>query len=625
VDRSKKFDTSKPTIPKSLYRVQSPTKLERDMSNVTQHLLYGSNEGRGEESEALLHQHERQASMGRGKDVSTSSYNRIATLMIFLFPAMGGLLFGYDIGATSAVVTQLKSSVYSGVMWSDAVSGSSFLQGTITSVSMLGAMLGSATCFAVADMLGRRRSLLLASCLYCIGSVLEALSGSPDWRSSIGITVLLIGRLIYGYGCGFAMHGAPAYIGEMAPSEIRGLLVSLKEAFIVLGMVFGYIVGYLFQYRVGGWRLTYGVSSIFAVAMFCGMYYLPPSARWLALKGRASETKQSLRFVTPNISDAEIDSIMDGARKAAQMQSNTSPDGNSGGSDWKRLTAPTVWPALVAGVGLVFLQQVTGQPSVLFYADSIFADIGLNMVASIGVSVFKLVATLFATFTVDNYGRKLLLYIGCSLMLGALLMLGTAFMFDYTSASECNSHIDIDTCPSSSCSWNSDYCGTTDCTAAGFSDEDCQCCGVSGINAQKAVILTALFVYIGGYQVGFGPIAWLIISEIFPLEVRGKAVSIAVVTNFFWNTIMSFFFPVELEFIGPAATFYIYAVILAWGIYFIFYKVPETKGLSLEEIEDFFLRTSRVNAQNLLASGNGTRGPLSGEKSGDNLKLSPVL
>jgi hypothetical protein len=104
-----------------------------------------------------------------------------------------------------------------------------------------------------------------------------------------------------------------------------------------------------------------------------------------------------------------------------------------------------------------------------------------------------------------------------------------------------------------------------------------------------------------------------------------------VVTNFFWNTVMSFFFPVELEFIGPAATFYLYAVILAWGIYFIFYKVPETKGLSLEEIEDFFLRTSKVHASNMGGVGSAVgarlgRGvePLT-EKSGDNLKLSPVL
>jgi MFS family permease len=126
----------------------------------------------------------------------------------------------------------------------------------------------------------------------------------------------------------------------------------------------------------------------------------------------------------------------------------------------------------------------------------------------------------------------------------------------------------------------------------GYSDALCACCGAGGITTQKSIILVALFIYIGGYQVGFGPVCWLIISEIFPLEVRGKAVSLAVVTNFLWNTIMTFIFPAELEYIGTAPTFYLYALILVFGIYFIYTRVPETKGLSLEEIEDFFVRKS---------------------------------
>jgi MFS family permease len=127
----------------------------------------------------------------------------------------------------------------------------------------------------------------------------------------------------------------------------------------------------------------------------------------------------------------------------------------------------------------------------------------------------------------------------------------------------------------------------------GFTDLSCTCCAADGINFQKTVILTSLFVYIGGYQVGFGPISWLLISEIFPLEVRGKAVSIAVVTNFFWNTVVTFLFPVELEYIGSAPTFYVYAGVLIAGIYFIYKKVPETKGMSLEEIEEFFVHSSK--------------------------------
>jgi sugar porter (SP) family MFS transporter len=538
------------------------------------------------------------ANSNSNNTMDPNDYSRIGAFMIFFFPALGGLLFGYDIGATSAVVSQLKSANYSGVSWYDNVADSSVLQGVITSIGMFGAMLGSMTCFSIADDLGRRRSLLLASFLFIFGSLFEAFSGKSTYSAKKGIILLLVGRLIYGYGCGFAMHGAPAYIGEMAPPAIRGLLVSLKEAFIVLGMVLGYSIGYAYADTVGGWRYTYFWSCPFAVAMFFGMFYLPYSARWLALKGRVLEARESLRFVLPNLPESEAEAMQEVANKAAEAQEQN----KSMAGDWKRLTSPTILPAMVAGVGLVFLQQVTGQPSVLYYADSIFEDVGLDTVASIGVSVFKLVATLFATITVDNYGRKLLLYIGCSLMLLALMILGTAFLFPYTSASDCESELSSDTCPST-CVW-SDTC-LSDCSSSGYYDDtSCVCCGVSGINTQKAVILTALFIYIGGYQVGFGPISWLLISEIFPLEVRGKAVSIAVVTNFFWNTIMTFFFPVELETIGTAATFYVYGVILAFGIYFIYLKVPETKGLSLEEIEDFFLRSSKVTIRNVT---NGVR------------------
>lgn len=498
-----------------------------------------------------------------GKIESKAPYNRVSAALIFLFPALGGLLFGYDIGATSAVIAQLTSKAYSGTKWSSTLADSSVLQGVVTSMAMFGAMLGSTTCFQIADDLGRRRTLIIASCFFMVGACVEALSGKAEWNAEAGIAVLLVGRIVYGYGCGFAMHGAPAYIGEMAPSAIRGLLVSLKEAFIVLGMVFGYTIGYIYSETEGGWRYTYFMAVPVSVCMFGGMYYLPYSARWLALKGRLDEARTALQFVTPQVPEADLQSIREVADKAALSQ-------QSSASDWSRLTAPGVWPALVAGVGLVLLQQVTGQPSVLYYADSIFEDVGIDRFASIGVSIFKLVATLFATFTVDNYGRKLLLYIGCSLMLVALLALGVAFTFPYTSAAQCHSYTALDTCPST-CAW-ADTC-ITDCTTSGYGAEDCECCGVVRINSQKAVILTSLFVYIGGYQVGFGPISWLLISEIFPLEVRGKAVSIAVVTNFFWNTVVSFLFPIEFDLIGSSATFFLFAFILAWGIYFIFLKV----------------------------------------------------
>lgn len=514
-------------------------------------------------------------------ELNAGSYNKFAAFLIFIFPACGGLLFGYDIGATSAVIPQLTDDEYSGVKWSELVNDSSFLQGAITSSELVGAMLGCMVCFKVADDLGRRRSLILASVLFFIGAIIEYVSGDGSFDANTGISILIIGRMIYGFGCGFAMHGAPAYIGEMAPTQIRGMLVSLKEAFIVLGIVLGYSIGYGNSEVVGGWRTTYVVSTSVAAIMCVGMYYLPYSCRWLALKGRVEEAKESLKFVSPDLPQSEVDSLEEMAEKASTYEQNSSL-----AQDYAMLSSPTVYPAMLAGVGVVIFQQITGQPSVLYYADTIFKDVGVDAVASIGISLFKLFATLVATFNVDKYGRKLLLYIGCSFMLLALTILGVAFLFPYTSADDCNSHTEVGDCPNT-CDWSSSSC------LCDPLDDDCTCCGATPINAQKAIILVALFIYIGGYQVGFGPIAWLLISEIFPLKVRGKAVSIAVVTNFFFNAVMAFLFPVELETIGSAGTFFLYAAILAAGIVYIRRYVPETKGFSLEQIEEYFLQISQ--------------------------------
>jgi MFS family permease len=143
------------------------------------------------------------------------------------------------------------------------------------------------------------------------------------------------------------------------------------------------------------------------------------------------------------------------------------------------------------------------------------------------------------------------------------------------------------------------------------------------MTTHKSVIMICLFVYIGGYQIGFGPISWLIISEIFPLEVRGKAVSVAVITNFFWNTLMTFFFPVEIQHIGIAAAFFIYFIILCVGMYFIHTRIPETKGLTLEEISDFFVRSNQVKILNENPSVRNDTDAI--DKSEDNYKLSPVI
>ena len=450
--------------------------------------------------------HESEALLNRPiLDSFENKYSRPAAFCVFFFPALGGLLFGFDIGATSSVVAQLKSSTNSGVKWHQEVEDSSFLQGFIAAIGLVGAMVGSIVCFQIADQLGRRLTLRIASVLFAVGAEIEFLAGLPMLESQAGISVLMLGRLVYGLGCGFAMHGAPAYIGEMSPSAIRGRLVALKEAFVVLGILLGYSIGFANENTVGGWRWTYASAVPFAVVLLGGLLYIPDSARWLALRGRDEEAAAAMRWVNSHVPDSAVRDIQQSANEAAAEANE--------GSVWTRLTSAATWPALVAGVGVVFLQQVTGQPSVLYFANSIFVDVGLSTVASIGVSAFKLVATVASTVAVDKYGRRVLLLTGCTLMLIALLMLGTAFLFPYTGAQDCHGISVEASCPDT-CSWQS-TCGES-CEAAGFDPSDCTCCDVSGINLQKGFVLGSMFLYIGGYQVGFGPIAWLLIAEIFP-------------------------------------------------------------------------------------------------------------
>lgn len=471
------------------------------------------------------------------------TWSRFRVFLVFIFPATGGLLFGFDIGATSYVLTQLQDEHASGVSWYGSVADSSVIQGAITSAGVAGALIGSIIVFRVADAIGRRREMQIASLLYMVGAVTEAISGlGENWPSSVGITILLVGRGIYGVACGFAMHGAPSYIAEMSPPEVRGTLVSLKEALIVVGMLLGYGIGYALSNTPGGWRWTFLASVAPAIVMALGVTHLPPSARWLALTGQAERARASLNYVYSSGAESVLAEVLDQAEEVKQL--GVQPLFSSRNSR-----------ALVAGIGVVTLQQITGQPSILYYANTIFSQAGLSSYAAVLTGAFKLLATLSSVLAVDRFGRRLLLFVGVSVMLLALVTMTFAF-YGYD--------------------------------ADGGSDD-------RSMDWRTMVIIVGMFAYIGGYQVSFGPIAWLLISEIFPLEVRGEAVAVAVQSNFFWNLVVTFVYPELIDGFGAVfgkgfaycAGFGLFAALTLYSLFFIYWYVPETKGMSLEEIERF--------------------------------------
>lgn len=459
------------------------------------------------------------------------NYSLIACIFPFLFPALGGLLYGYDIGATSCASISVVSPTLSGISWYNL---NSIDVGLISSGSLYGALIGSALAFNVADFLGRRRELVVAAILYFVGALVTALA--PDF------VLLVIGRFIFGIGIGLAMHAAPMYIAETVPSNIRGRLISLKEFFIVFGMVLGYAIGSFLVTVVSGWRYMYAASSPLAVIMAIGMWWLPASPRWLLLcaiqgKGNREDLREQAicclcRLRGQTISDSapqQVDEILAELAVAGELDNISTSEMFRG----KYLKA------IIIGCGLVLFQQITGQPSVLYYAGSILQNAGFSAASdatrvSILLGLFKLIMTGTAVSIVDKLGRRPLLLGGVSGMAISLLLLGAYYTF-------------LDNAP--------------------------------------AVAVIGLLLYVGCYQLSFGPIGWLMISEIFPLRMRGRGLGVAVLVNFGSNALVTFAFSPMKDLIGAGAVFFVFGGVAVASLVFIFFIIPETKGLTLEEIE----------------------------------------
>ncbi|KAG5515214.1 hypothetical protein RHGRI_036301 [Rhododendron griersonianum] len=478
-----------------------------------------------------------------------------SVIIPFLFPALGGLLFGYDIGATSGATLSLLSPELSGTAWFNL---SAVQLGLVVSGSLYGALLGSLLVYPIADFLGRRRELILAALLYAFGGLVTA--------SAPGLGVLLIGRLVYGLGIGLAMHGAPLYIAETCPSQIRGTLISLKELFIVLGILLGYFVGSFQIDVVGGWRYMYGFSAPVALIMGLGMWSLPPSPRWLLLravqgKGSLQELKERAfsafsrlrdRPVGDKVSERQIEDTLVSLKSAYT-------DEESEGSIWEIFQGPSL-KAFIIGGGLVLFQQITGQPSVLYYAGPILQSAGFSAAAdatrvSVVIGLFKLVMTSVAVLKVDDLGRRPLLIGGVSGIVCILEALSPLCLYipQVLSLLLLSAYYKF---------------------LGGF----------------PLVAVAALLLYVGCYQISFGPISWLMVSEIFPLRTRGKGISLAVLTNFGSNAIVTFAFSPLKELLGGANLFLLFGAIALVSLLFVVLVVPETKGLSLEDIETKILK-----------------------------------
>ena len=404
------------------------------------------------------------------------------------------------------------------------------MKGWVASSALLGCVMGVALAGIVSDYAGRKKIQILSAILFLVSALGTAVAES--------VTTLVVYRLLGGIGVGIASIAAPMYIAEISPARIRGRMVSVNQFAIVSGMLITYFVNYFIARGGGeawnmtvGWRWMFASESIPSILYLLLLFSVPESPRWLVEQGRVARARTILvRIAGPRSADAEMQMIGDTAAKETQRN--------------LRLFAPEMRFVLFLGVMLAILQQVTGINVFLYYGTEIFKQLGsvadVALLETVLVGAVNLTFTLIAIWTVDRLGRRPLMILGSAGMGISLLAMGAAAQFHLVAA------------------W----------------------------------MLVFILGYIACFALSVGPVTWVILSEMFPNSIRGRAMSLAALALWTSNFLVSQTFPMMDENPWLVARFnhgfpfYVYGAFCALLLVVVWRGVPETKGQSLEEIEN---------------------------------------
>ncbi|MHB0957866.1 MAG: sugar porter family MFS transporter [Pirellulaceae bacterium] len=409
------------------------------------------------------------------------------------------------------------------------------MEGWTAASALAGCAVGAMLAGVLSDSLGRKKVLILCAILFVISAIGTALP-----RTQFQFVIY---RALGGIGVGAASMTSPMYIAEISPARIRGRMVSLNQLAIVFGMLAVYFVNYAIasagseSWNVEyGWRWMFGSETFPALALLGFLFFVPESPRWLVKQGRPQEAFRVLSRVNGSqVARTEVATIKDALR-------------HEGETIWQ-LFAPGMRLVLVIGVVLAILQQVTGINVFLYFATEIFQRIARSnmdaaLLQTIVVGVVNMSFTIIAIWTVDHLGRKPLMVFGYVGMGVSLVALGLAAHFEQTET------------------W----------------------------------VLLFMLAYIAAFALSVGPVTWVILSEIFPTKIRGRAMAIATVCLWIANFVVSQTFPMMdkndwlVARFHHAFPFYVYAVFCLVAIVFVLAFVPETKGRTLEEIEQRWIR-----------------------------------
>lgn len=402
------------------------------------------------------------------------------------------------------------------------------LQGFLVSSVLIGAVIGAATNGILADIFGRKKIIMATAVIFILGSILCAFA--PN------VYVLILSRIFVGFAVGIVNFVVPLYLSEVSPKNLRGTLVSLYQWAITAGILFSYFINAVFAQAVYNWRWMLFAGVVPGLVLFIGMCFMSDTPRWLVSKNRDDEAKKVFSKIEPDIEpEKEIAEIKETLVDNRQEKTF-------------RLKKWMIMP-FVVGIGIMFAQICTGINTIIYYAPTIFKTAGFDsnltaIYATTGIGVVNFIMTIVAVFFTDRIGRKPLLYFGLTGVMLSLFALGTSFAF----------------------------------------------AGVLG-SSLKWVAVGSLVTYIICFAMSLGPIGWILVSEVFPLRIRGIAMSVCTVSNFAFNFFVVGSFPVLLHRIGGAWTFWIFGIVSILCIIFVYFFVPETKGISLEEIESNWRRS----------------------------------
>ncbi|KPP67679.1 solute carrier family 2, facilitated glucose transporter member 10-like [Scleropages formosus] len=512
-----------------------------------------------------------------------------------LVSTLGGLVFGYELAIISGALLQLQAEFHL----------SCFQQEAVVSALLIGGLLASAVGGVLIDRHGRRTSILLSNLLIQAGSVVLVASRS--------VPTLAVGRVAVGFAMSLSSMSCCIFVSEMVSPERRGLLVSLYEAGITVGILAAYAMNYILEDVRGGWRYMFGLAMAPSSVQLATIWFLP-SNPGKSVRDTAKPQRHSalVRFASGDQGEADM---------LAMNRQSTPPNGIL---DLFR-SKDNMRTRMILGLGLVLFQQFTGQPSVLFYASTIFHSVGFQsdasaILASVGLGVMKVAATLVSMMCTDKVGRRALLIGGCTVMSASLIVI--ALLSNHTlhgqrRPCEARELLQNDTLPlieptgggmvplhpnsTSLLRSSQDTTGgeravlrefdvlrplglNPDTNDSVFSTPAVPA-GPVGNGAGNWIVLISMMAYVSAYSVGFGPMTWLVLSEIFPAWVRGRAFALTTCFNWAANLIITFSFLNVIDALGISRTFLLYGLIGVVAVLFIYTMLPETKGKSLEEID----------------------------------------